>query len=150
MRMSLVRTITVSGFSAEANPNVTPPAANKLFSMEAISPGDQMLDERIEGVRFCIRFIDDATTPGVNAEVAAATANFTLWAKDDGASDTVANGGLGRDAYVGLAPETLAPSSGSYAYTTKGKLFVQVTALASVGTATKAQIWAEASTSVPG
>jgi hypothetical protein len=145
MRMTLVRTITVSGFTADANPNVTAPAANKLFSVDALSPGDQMVDEGVEGFRFCIRFVD-----GSNVEIPAASADFRVWQKDDGASDTVGNGGLGRDAYIGLAAEAAAPSSGSYTCTWKGKLFVQVTALNTVGTATKAQIWAEASTSVPG
>lgn len=144
MRMKLVRTITVAGFVADANPNVTPPAAGTTFNMDALTPGDQLINEGIEGLRMCIRFVD-----GSNVEIPAATANFTVWEKDDGASDTVANGGLNRPAFVALKAETLAPSSGSYACTWKGEIFVQVTAI-SAGAATKAQFWAEASTSVPG
>lgn len=150
MRMTLVRTITVSGFSADANPNVTAPADSKVFTVDALAPGDQLIDEDIEGFRMCLRFIDDATVPGTNAEVPTATADFRLWEKDEAASGSVASGGLGRDAYIGLAAEAAAPSSGSYTCTMKGKIFIQVTALNSVGAATKCQIWAEASTSVPG
>jgi hypothetical protein len=140
MRMTLIRNITVSGFSAEANPNVTPPAAGTTFKMDALTPGDQTLDERVEGLRMCIRFIDNS-----NVEIPGATSGFTVWEKDDGATEA-----LGRPAFVALAAETAAPSSGSYACTLKGEIFVQVTALGSVGSATKAQIWAESSTSVPG
>lgn len=149
MKMKLVRTITVAGFVADANPNVTAPTAAKLFTVDALDPGDQLIAEGIEGVRLCLRFIDD-TTPGTNAEVAAASTDFRLWEKDEAASATVVAGGLGRDAYIGLAAEAAAPSSGSYTCTMKGTIFVQVTALNSAGTATKVQIWAAASTSVPG
>lgn len=145
MRMTLVRTITVSGFSADANPNVTAPAADQLFTVDALAPGDQLINEGIEGFRMCLRFIDNS-----NVEIPGASADFRLWEKDDAASASVPNGGLGRDAYIGLAAEATAPSSGSYTCTMKGKIFVQVTALNSVGASTKCQIWAEASTSVPG
>jgi hypothetical protein len=144
MRMTLVRTIVVSGFSAEANPNVTPPAAGDTFKMNAVDPGDQTLDERLEGLRMCVRFVDAS-----NIEIPAATADFTVWEKDSGASDLVGVGGLGRPAFVALAPEAAAKSSASYTCTWKGEIYVQVTAM-SAGAATKCQIWAEASTSVPG
>lgn len=140
MKMTLVRTITVSGFSADANPNVTAPAAGTTFKIDALSPGDQLEDERIEGVRFCCRFVDNS-----NVEIPGATANFTVWEKDDGATAD-----LGRAAFVALRPDTLAPSSGSYTCTMKGEIFVQVTAIGTPGSATKLLLYAEASTSVPG
>jgi len=140
MKMSLVRTITVSGFVGDANPNVTAPAAGTTFKVDGLSPGDQLIDEDIEGVRFCLRFVDNS-----NVEIPGATANFTVWEKDDGATADLA-----RPAFVALRPDTLAPSSGSYTCTMKGEVFIQVTALGSTGSATKALIYAEASTSVPG
>jgi hypothetical protein len=142
--MTKVREVAVSGFSADPNPNVTAPAAANLFSVDN-APTDQEMDERVEGVRWCIRFVDNS-----NVEVPTASADFQLWEKDDGASDTVGNGGLGRDAYISLAKETAAPSSQSYACTWKGKLFVQLIQLNTTGSATKAQVWMGTSTSVPG
>jgi hypothetical protein len=145
MRMRLVRTITVSGFAADANPNITAPADADTFLPDANAPGDQKGTEGLEGIRMCLRFVNDS-----NVEIPAATASFTLWAKDDGASDTVGNGGLARPAFVALKPETLAPSSGSYACALKDRVYVQVTALGTTTGATKCQVWAEASTSIPG
>ena len=145
MRMTLVRTITVSGFVADANPNVTAPVAAQLFDAQAAAEGDQTVDERKEGLRMCIRAVDNS-----NVEQPTATFDFLVWQRDDGASDSLANGGLAREAYIALRAETAAPSSGSYACSLKsGKIFVQVTAL-SAAAATKFQVWAEAATSVPG
>lgn len=140
MRMTLVRTIAVSGFVADANPNVTAPAAGLLFDAQAAPEGDQTVDERKEGLRLCLRAVDNA-----NIEQPTATAGFTVWQKDDGATEA-----LGRDAYISLQAETAAPSSGSYACCLKGgKIFVQVTAISAAG-ATKFLLFAEAATSVPG
>src|SRR3954465_12267773 len=77
MRMTLVRTVTISGFAGDANPNVTPPAAGTTFKMQNV-PGDQMKDERVEGHRIAIRFVDNA-----NAEVVGPTVDFRTWAKDE-------------------------------------------------------------------
>lgn len=141
MRMSLVRTITISGFSAEPNPNVTAPAAESLFDAQSAVEGDQTADERKEGFRMCLRAVDNT-----NVEQPLVTADFRLWQKDDGATEA-----LGRAAFIGLAAESAAPSSGSYTCTLKGgKIHVQVTAINTVGSATKLQLWAEAATSVPG
>jgi hypothetical protein len=148
MRMTLVRTITISGFSADANPNVTAPPAAQVIDLEALAAaaGDQTIDERVEGLRMCMRAIDNS-----NVEQPNVTADFRLWQRDAGASDSAANGGLAREAYIALRAEAAAPSSGSYACALKsGKAFVQVTAIGTVGSATKLQIWAEAATSVPG
>lgn len=147
MRMTLVRTITISGFVADANPNVTAPAADKLFDAQAAAEGDQTVDERKEGLRVCLRAVDNS-----NVEQPDVTANFRVWQRDDGASDLVANGGLGREAYIGIEPEPAAPSSHAYTCTLKGgRIFVQVTAIMSPGgAATKLLIWAEGATSVPG
>jgi len=138
MRMTKVREIAVSGFSADPNPNTTAPAAGTTFVVDN-SPGDQEMDERVEGHRLCIRFVDNS-----NVEVPGATADFQTWAKDDGATAA-----LGRSAWVSLRKESAAPSSQAYASPLKAELFVQVTAI-SASTATKVQIWAETSTSVPG
>jgi hypothetical protein len=141
MRMTLVRTITVSGFVADANPNVTAPAAALLFDAQAAAEGDQTADERKEGMRMCLRAVDNS-----NVEQPLVTADFKVWQKDDGATET-----LSRDAYIGLAAEAAAPSSGSYTTALKGgKIFVQVTAINTVGSATKLLLFAEAATSVPG
>src|SRR4051812_48839034 len=139
MRMTLVRTVTISGFAGDANPNVTPPAAGTTFKMQNV-PGDQMKDERVEGHRIAIRFVDNA-----NAEVVGPTVDFRTWAKDEDA--TVA---LARSAWIGLKQELAAPSSQSYAATLKGELFVQLAVPASVGSATKMLLYAEEATSVPG
>lgn len=140
MRMTLVRTIAVSGFVADANPNVTPPVAAQLFDAQAAGAGDQAVAEPVEGLRMCLRAVDNS-----NVEQPTATCNFTVWQKDDGATAD-----LGRDAYISLKAETAAPSSGSYACALKGgKIFVQVTAL-SAAAATKFLLYAEAATSVPG
>jgi hypothetical protein len=95
MRMTLVRTVTISGFAGDANPNVTPPAAGTTFKMQNV-PGDQMKDERVEGHRLAIRFVDNA-----NAEVVGPTVDFRTWVKDEDA--TVA---LARSAWIGLKQET--------------------------------------------
>lgn len=141
MRMTLFRTITISGFAADANPNVTAPPAGTTFDAQAAAEGDQTVDERKEGLRICFRAVDNS-----NVEQPLVTVDFRLWQKDDGATES-----LGRDAYIGLAAETSAPSSGSYACTLKGgKIFPQVTAINTVGSATKLLVFAEAATSVPG
>ncbi len=141
MRMTLVRTITISGFSADPNPNVTAPAASKLFDAQSAAEGDQTADERKEGFRMCLRAVDNS-----NVEQPLVTADFRVWQKDDGASEDLA-----RDAYIGLAAEAAAPSSGSFTCTLKGgKIFVQVTAIGTVGSATKLLLYAESATSVPG
>jgi hypothetical protein len=139
MRMTLVRTITIAGFTGDANPNVTPPAAGTTFVM-ANKPGDQMNDERVEGHRMCVRFVDNA-----NAEVVGPTVDFTTWAKDDEATAA-----LGRPAWIGLKKETAAPSSQSYASTLKGELFVQLAVPGGTGSPTKMLVYAEEATSVPG
>lgn len=139
MKMVKIREVAVSGFSADPNPNVTPPTAGTTYVM-ANSLGDQLGVEQVEGHRMCIRFVDDS-----NAEVVGPTADFRTWIKDDGATAA-----LGRPAFVGLAEELAAPSSQSYAAAVKGEIFVQVLGIASPGSATKCQVWFEESTSVPG
>lgn len=137
--MTLVRTVTISGFAGDANPNVTPPVAGTTFVMQNV-PGDQMKDERVEGHRMCIRFVDNA-----NAEVVGPTVDFRTWAKDD-----VATAALGRQAFIGLKLESAAPSSQSYACPLKGELFQQLSVPANIGSATKMLVYVEESSSVPG
>jgi hypothetical protein len=146
MRMTPVRTITISGFVADANPNVTPPPVGTTFDAQSASEADQTIDERKEGLRVCLRAVDNS-----NVEQPNVTADFRVWQRDDGASDTAPNGGLGREAYISLAAESAAPSSGSYACALKGgKIFFQVTAINNVGSATKLIVYAASATSVPG
>lgn len=150
MRMTRIRDIAVSGFTADANPNLTAPAAGSTYVMAGLSPGDQLQREDTEGHRICIRFIDDSLSTAV--EIPGATADFRTWIKDDGASAArnAVPPGLGRAAFIGLKAEASAPSSQSYAATTKGEIFVQITAIGSVGAATRIHVMIEESTSVPG
>jgi hypothetical protein len=141
MRMSKIREVAVSGFSPDPNPNVTSPVSGTMKMVGA--SGDS--GSQVEGHRICIRFVDNS-----NLEVVGPTADFRTWIRDEGASDTVPNGGLGRPAWLALKAEAAAPSSQSYAGAIKGEIFVQLTALGTVGSATKVQVWAEESTSVPG
>lgn len=141
MRMTKVREVLVAGFAADPNPNVTAPGAGQTYKMNS-TVGDA--GASTEGHRLCIRFVDNS-----NVEIPAATADFQTWEKDDGQSDTVLNGGLGRPAFISMAAEASAPSSQSYAGTFKGEIFVQLKAI-SPSTATKIQICIAEQSSVPG
>jgi hypothetical protein len=141
MFMHLIRKITVAGFVADADPNVTSPAAGKVYTMSGAA-GDQLGAERgIEGHRLCFRFIDTGSS---NAEVPAGTCSFRTWVKDDGASAD-----LGHETWCALAAETGAGHASLYAAPLKGKIFPQVTAL-SASTATEVWVYIEEATSVEG
>jgi len=144
MRMTKVRTVAVSGFVADADPNVSAPAANQVFDMGTAQMADQLGSERdIEGVRFALRFVTSATPP---VDVATATADFTAWFYDDGASDAYQRGVWNR-----YKAEAAAPHGGLYAAPIKGKMFVQITALGgTLGSAANVELWAEASSAVMG
>jgi hypothetical protein len=113
-----VRDITVSGFSAEADPRSSEPAANKLFAMGKI--------DNPKGHALFLRFVDNT-----GADVLGATADFTAWIKDD-------NSGK----WTSLQAEAEAPSGAVFTAGITGTLFVQVTALGNVGTSVSCQIWA--------
>ena len=143
MEMTKVRTVTVAGFVADADPNLTPPAANTVFDMAAATMGDQLGAERdVEGLRLVVRFVTGATPP---VDVPGATADFTAWFYDDGASRSYARGVWNR-----YKAEAAAPHGALYAAPIKGKVFVQLTALGSVGAAVSVEVWAEASSAVMG
>ncbi len=144
MQMTKVRTIAVSGFVADPDPNVSQPAANQVFDMPNAQMGDQLGSEKdIEGLRFALRFVTAATPP---VDVATATADFTAWFYDDGASAA-----YGRGVWNRYTPEAGAGHAKLFAAPIKGKVFIQVTALGgTLGSAANLEVWAEASTSVMG
>jgi methylaspartate ammonia-lyase len=113
-----VRDITVSGFSAEADPRSSAPAANKLFVMGKI--------DNPQGHAMYLRFVDSG-----GADVLGATADFTAWFKD-------ADSG----AWVSIDPESAAPSARVFMSSMTGTMFVQITAMAGVGSAVTCQVWA--------
>lgn len=132
LSFTLVREIDTSiSFSADANPNVTAPSAGALFSIpERI--GGQFTD----AVSLYIR----ASNASTKAEVPAATVDFVLWAKDEGAS-VQKPGPSGIARWTSLKAEAAAPSSGLYTCPMDGKLFVQLTG-ASLAGSTKLEVWA--------
>lgn len=142
MRMTKVRSVTVAGFVADPDPNVTQPAAGAVFDMTA-EMGDQLGAERdVEGLRLALRFVTAATPP---VDVPGASADFTAWFYDEGASAA-----YGRGVWNRYTSEAAAGHARFYAAPIKGKVFVQLTALNTVGAAAVVETWAEASSAVMG
>lgn len=131
VRFRFVREITVAGFVAEANPNVTPPADVALFDMTGVCDGDavQAFAIPIIGAGLYLRFVD-----GAGVEVPTGTADFAIWCRDEGAS----TGGLSR--WAKLTSAAGVESSRVVSSSAMGKVHIQVTALSAAG-ATKAQVW---------
>ena len=133
----LHRSITVSGFSADANPNVTTPTA-PLFSMSRQVEHDG-IDRTVRGYYLYGRFVD-----ATGAEVTGATFTFTPWLKDYGASAEIPAGGAtaARAQFVQLdASQAAQPDAKVYYGKAVGDLWVQVTALGSTGSAVTLEIW---------
>jgi len=140
MRCVLARSITISGFSADLDPNASQPSAGNVHVMTG-QAGDALGSGVVEGHRIYFRAID-----GSNADVQTVTVNFTSWVRDTGASAA-----LGRDAWVSIDPETSAAVCRMFESTLKGDLFVQVTAIGgTLGSAVTLQLYVEESTSVSG
>jgi hypothetical protein len=139
--MKKVRTVTVAGFVADADPNVGQPSTG-LFDMTG-DIGDQTAAERdVEGHRVTFRAVTGATPP---VDVPGATVDFTTWAYDEGASAVYA-----RAVWNRLASEAAAPHARLFGMPLKGKLYFQITAIGSPGAATVVEVWAEESSSVAG
>ena len=133
-----VRDITVSGFAADANPNTTNPAATAVFILPDRVVG-QSADMATRGVSVYFRAVNGAT----NAEVTTASVDFTAWCKDLGAT-ALRPGDSGKSRWTALAAEADAGSSFLYTTQALGDMFFQVTALNSIGAATRVEVWATA------
>jgi len=145
MRMVKVRelAITTGAITPDPDPNLTAPAAAAVYVMTGLA-GDQLGTEKdVEGHRICLRFVNGGTTPPT--QIPGATGDFQVWAKDDGATAA-----YGAQAWCSLAAETAAKNGALYASTLKGALFIQLTAVASTGAATRVEVWLEESSSVEG
>jgi hypothetical protein len=109
------RDITVAGFSAEANPNTSPPAANKIWAVGRYRSGSAKI-----GGHFLVGRYDTEETTG--------TAAFTTWWRDVGGTQWYQLTDAATLTHRKLAPTTAV---------LEGEIFVQVTALANAGSATK-------------
>lgn len=129
----LARRVSVAPFVADANPNLVTPAAGAVFSLPARAQG-LANDLDVKGHSLYIRFL----TAINGVEVPLATADFTTWVRDSGAT---AQTGNTVQRWTSIKPELLALSSALYVTSMIGDLFVQLTAVGTVGTATIAEIW---------
>lgn len=131
IEFTLVRTITVAGFAAEGDPNVTAPTG-KTFAVDDRRTG-QGGDGLVRGHTVKFVFTDNA-----GAYVAGGTVDFTTWFKDSNAKGW----------WTALASQ--AGAAGSLAFTAPvvGEIFQRVTAIAAPGGGTKVQVWAASRVSV--
>ena len=121
------REVTVSGFSADANPNVTPPLAADCWTVPDVG---RFVDGVSRGHSVYGRFVNVS-----DAEVPTASSDFAVWLYDTGAS-----------MWVQIYSAATSLSSHVLASAFSGKLFVQVTALNTVGASTKLQLYASEQT----
>ncbi len=144
MKMKKIRELAISAGAivADADPNLTAPPDAAVYHMMG-EVGDRLGGEtNIEGHRLCLRFVTSASPP---VAIPGATADFQTWVLDQGATAA-----YGRQAWCSLTAEAAAKHAQLYAAPLKGDLFVQLTAVANVGAATKVQVWLEESSSVEG
>lgn len=135
---TLVRTVDVSGgFSADANPNSTNPAAAAVFPATNRVQG-QSEDQATRSVMVYVR----AVTASTGAEVPAATVTYTVWAQDAGATSSPSAQKVGKTRWVACPSGSHAtvPSSQAVEEKLLGDIFVQLTA-ASLGAATSLEVW---------
>ncbi len=118
------RTVVVAPFVADADPRITPPADAVLFELNEQASTQGQPDQRVQGHAISVVFKDAAS-----AEVVGPNLNFTTWVRDEGD---------GR--FRSLDPVLAAESSQMFRTRAAGRLFVQVTAVASVGLATTVEI----------
>lgn len=128
----LVREITISGFSADPEPNVTPPADSAVYDVPG-KVGDQAQSGQVAGVALKGVYVDNA-----GAFKTGGTFDFTLWYKDEGP------GGF----WTKRAPAAGAAANLEQGYGIVGKVFVQVTALSAASGGTKLRLYAAARTSL--
>jgi hypothetical protein len=122
-----VKDVTVAGFAADANPNVTQPAATKVFR-PAGSVAGQGADRLSRNVGIYFRGVDAA-----GVEQPTGTVTFTVWQKDEGASRVQAGSGAVRDQWINMGTFTTVASSALSKVAALGDTFVQVTAIAAGG-----------------
>lgn len=121
-----VRTITVAGFSAEADPNVTPPAAASVYNVPQRATGQGAGDEQVHGFAVKYVFVDNA-----GAYVAGGTVDYTTWYKDQNLHGF----------WTSLTPEATAAANRSFIGGIVANVFTQVTALSAPGGGTFLQVW---------
>lgn len=114
-RYRLHRTITVSGFVADADPRVTPPADSLLFEVQREHEG-----QLTKGHAMFFRVL---TVGG--ADVADGSVTFTPWMKDDGSG-----------AFVQLDDAQTLAANRNVTSDDVGKLWPQVTAVSGTSAAT--------------
>lgn len=119
-RYRLNRTITVSGFVAEADPRVTPPADSLLFEVQRDFEGG-----RTAGHSLFFR----ALTSGGADVTSGVTVTFIPWIKDEDSG-----------AFVKLSASRTVEVSRAIQSDDVGLIYVQVTAINSPGTAATLQI----------
>jgi len=118
--------VTVAGFAADADPRVTPPAANLTFSpQDRVS--DQSANHDTKGLAVFVQFVD-----ANGAIVVGPTASFVVWLYDEGSKSWV----QGPDVELSVPCNTLKTMA------LIGRCFIQLTALGSVGAATKVNVYA--------
>ena len=138
---TLARTIDVSGgFSADPNPNTTNPAATAIAGLPDRT-SSQSADAATRSVLVYVR----AITKADGIEKTGATATFTIWARDDGAS-------AGSSAVLAELTRFVAGAAGSHAAVPSsqcvqekllGEIYVQLTA-ASLAGADTLEVWVAA------
>jgi hypothetical protein len=123
MRLVAHRSITISGFTAEANPNVTVPAANKIYTVKDRNP---QTDQYLLG--FGLSAVFSKASPGAtfDDDVATASISFVLWMKDSTGSDWVK---MSADTAIHRILKTTADLRCS------ADIFMQVTAINNVASA---------------
>lgn len=132
LAFSLIRDVVVSGFAADANPNVTQPAAPTVFAPIGRTAG-QGADSVSRNLGIYFRAVNAAGT-----EIPAATITFTVWQRDKTASGIQAGSAALRDSWINVGTFTTIASSVLSKVAALGDTVVQVTAI-SASTATKYQ-----------
>jgi hypothetical protein len=135
-----LKDVTVAGFAADANPNVTQPAVTKVF-VPTGRVGGQGADSVSRNIGVYHRGADAA-----GVEQPTGTVTFTVWMRDSGASKIQAGTGAVRDQWINMGTFTTIASSVISKVAALGDTFVQVTAISAGGSSKFQQFIGELTT----